>query len=249
MKYIYAALLMSLASPVVILAGAGPGPWANGASFPGQLDGKYMAVVTGRNISGVLGFAIADGQPPFRESDQQSSTDGTLVVNQSIGIDPVQNYFAIFVEGRTYTGLTIAGINLDNCTVAGALQGQNPVAIPAAGNGGTGTGSITFNASDALSVVNRGLSGGFTAKIKKNQSVFTFKGDGQLSTAANPQSYQISVQRTPTTGALVTNEIASGLVETQSSPFSLSGIRTSFFASNPQARLDQTGGGGAGGTQ
>lgn len=245
-KHILALVALVVLPSSAAWAGAGPGPWANGANYPGQLDGKYMGVVTGHNISGVLGFAIADGQPPFRESDQQSSTDGTLVVNQSIGIDPVQNYFAIFVEGRTYTGLTIAGINVDDCTVAGALQGQNPVAVPAAGTGGTGTDSIDFTSRDALSIVNRGLSGGFTAKIKKNQSVFTFKGDGQLSTAANPQSYQISVERNPATGAVVTNEIASGVVETSSSPFSLSGIRTSFFSSNPQARLDQSGvGGGA----
>lgn len=221
------------------LAGSfGPGPWSDGAYYPGALNGKYMGVVTGNNISGVLGFALSDGAPPFRESDQQSSTDGVLVVNQQIGIDPVQNYFAIFVEGRTYTGVTIAGINGDSSTVAGALQGQNPIGLPAAGAGDSGATSITFTARDALSIVNRGLSGGFTAEIKKDKSVFTFKGDGQLSTPANPQSYQIRVRRTPTTGVLVTNEIASGIVDTAVSNFHVSGIRTSLFASSPQVRRD-----------
>lgn len=227
----------------------GPGPWSDGAYYPGALNGKYMGVVTGTNISGVLGFAIADGAPPFRESDQQTASDGVVAVNQQIDVDPAQNYFAIFVEGRTYTGVTIAGINNDDCTVAGALQGRNPIGVLAAGSGADGAAGIAFNATDALSIVNRGLSGGFTADIKKNKAVFTFKGHGELSTPANPQSYQIQVNRTPATGATVTNETASGLVTTASSPFSVSGIRTSLFAANPLAQQDANQLGGAGGGQ
>lgn len=242
-------LLAFAASAASSLAGSfGPGPWSDGAYYPGALNGKYMGVVTGTNISGVLGFAISDGAPPFRESDQQTAADGVVAVNQQIDIDPAQNYFAIFVEGRTYTGVTVAGINIEDSTVAGALQGRNPIGVLAAGSGADGAAGIAFNATDALSIVNRGLSGGFTADIKKDKAVFTFKGHGQLSTPANPQSYNIRVNRTPATGATVTNETAAGLVTTASSTFSISGIRTSLFASNPQAQQDasQLGGGGGG---
>lgn len=226
------SFLLSFATSCSVLAGSfGPGPWSDGAYYPSGLDGKYMGVVTGNNISGVLGFGISDGAPPFRESQTQSSQGDTLTVNQSLGVDPVQNYFAIFVEGRTYTGVTIAGIDIDSKSVAGALQGQNPIALPAAGSGGTGSGAIDFTARDALSIVNRGLSGGFTAKVKKKKAVFTFKGEGQLSTPANAQSYEISVTRSTTA-----SEVASGNVETDSTPFNISGIRTSFFAANPIAQ-------------
>jgi len=240
------SLLFSLAVVGSATAGSfGPGPWADGAYYPSGLDGKYMGIVTGNNISGVLGFAISDGAPPFRESDTQGAQEGVFAVDQALGPDPLQNYFAIFVEGRTYTGLTIAGINLDTKSVAGALQGQNPIGVPAAGTGVPGATAIEFSARDALSIVNRGLSGGFIAKVKKSKGVFTFKGDGQLSTPANDQSYRLTAVPRASAGT-VTNEIVSGQYETDSSHFSLSGIRTSLFASNP-ARLQDaqlnTGGG------
>jgi len=236
-------LIILLFCPAVLavhaLAGAGSGPWADGAYYPSGLDGKYMGIVTGNNISGVLGFGISQGAPPFRETEQQGGQEGVLTVNQQFGADPLQNYFAIFVEGRTYTGLTIAGINIASKSVAGALQGQNPVAVPAAGGPG---GTIDFTARDALSIVNRGLSGGFTAKVKKSRAVFTFKGDGQLSTPADDQSYTIRASGGPG------GETVSGSYDTDSTPFSISGIRTSLFSSNPALLRDavQNGGGGGG---
>jgi hypothetical protein len=238
MKTLIVILLCPAVMAANVLAGAGSGPWADGAYYPGGLDGKYMGIVTGNNISGVLGFGISQGAPPFRETEQQSGQEGVLAVNQQFGVDPLQNYFAIFVEGRTYTGLTIAGINIASKSVAGALQGQNPVAVPAAGGPG---GTLDFTSRDALSIVNRGLSGGFTAKVKKNKGVFTFKGDGQLSTPANDQSYTVSASGGPS------GETVSGSYKTDSSHFSISGIRTSLFSSNPALLRDAAQGGGAGG--
>jgi len=247
--------LLSSLLPVLLIGSAlagsfGPGPWSDGAYYPGGLNGKYMGVVTGNNISGVLGFALVEGAPPFRVSESQSSDDtGVLTVNDQIGIDVLQNYFAIFVEGRTYTGVTTAGIDLSSKTVAGALEGRSPPGMPAAVAGAPGPGTFAFDASDALSIINRGLSGGFTAKIKEKKAVFTFKGEGELSTPANEQSYRISAVPRATAG-VVTNEIVSGQYTTDSTPFSISGIRTSLFANNPAALQDQrtlnpaTGGGG-----
>jgi hypothetical protein len=188
----------------------------------------------------------------------------------------LQNYFSIFVEGRTYNGLTIAGINIDDNTVAGALQGTDPPAtlppVSATGTGtagfstgitttsveavevGTNTVLITnitreppvFN--NAISILSRGLSGGFTAKIKKKQSVFTFKGSGQLSTPANQQTYtasgfvQAKLPGDPPPGVpagLLTNISVSGSYQTHSTCFNISGIRTSLFANNPTAAADR----------
>ena len=214
MKNLLPVLLTQLFT-ASLLAGAGTGPWANGSSYPGELDGKYMGVVTGNNISGVLGFAIKDGAPPYRNMENPIEMAGTDSVKQyeydTPRIDVLQNYFAIFVQGRTYTGLTTAGIDIDSKTVAGALQGTDPIGVPATVGGAPGPGEFSFGSADALSILNRGLSGGFTAKVKSSGSVFTFKGNGQLSTPSQQQSYTLVTERTTNvftnvTPIIVTNE-------------------------------------------
>ncbi len=242
------ALLAVLASTTHLFAGGTPGgPWANGAYYSGYLNGKYMGVVTGNNIAGVLGFAITDGAPPFRPDQGQEGggqqQQGVKVAEyQDPRVDITQNYFAIFVEGRTYTGLTTAGIDISSKTVAGALQGTDPIGVQAAVAGAPGPGTFAFDASDALSIINRGLSGGFTAKVKDDNAVFTFKGDGQLSTPANRQSYSIEADITPppiAIGDAATNMVVTGIYETESTPFQVKGIRTSFNAFNLQGAIDQ----------
>ena len=107
----------------------GPGPWANATFFPGNLDGKYQAAVFGNNISGVLGFAIRDGAPTVSTNTTTTTTGGASGSSSTTStaiVDPLQNYFVVFVEGRTYSGLTTAGINYDNNTVTGALLGSQP---------------------------------------------------------------------------------------------------------------------------
>jgi hypothetical protein len=131
-KLLLPAIALCLSGSAV-LAGNwfGSGPWANATYFPGNLDGKYQASVFGDNVSGVLGFAIRDGAPPFLESQNQqavplNSNTISIVSNQQIGIDNSLNYFAIFVNGRTYVGTTAAAINYDNNNVAGTLIGTQP---------------------------------------------------------------------------------------------------------------------------
>jgi hypothetical protein len=252
-KILTPALLLSFACS--LLAGGSPGgPFANGAYYPGYLNGKYMGVVTGNNISGVLGFAIVDGAPPFRSVQQEETTSTGLstavAVQTDFTLDFAQNYFAIFVEGRTYTGLTAAGIDIDSKTVSGALQGTAPAANlqfiidPTAGFNPAGD----LSAANALPIINRGLSGGFTAKITSDKAVFTFKGDGQLSTPANKQSYQIEALNA--TVGTQTNAIVTGVLSTESTPFQVKGIRTSFNSTSPLATEDalaaQTGASGGG---
>jgi len=275
-------LVLLLTAPSLALAGGGSGPWADGAYYPGGLNGKYVGIVSGQNIAGVLGFAIVDGAPPFRAIEtQQAQGDlvSSVAVNQDFSVDFLQNYFALFVEGRTYTGVTYAAIDIDSKTVSGALQGLNPPALlnftaqqeidqPTVTTTVIGTNIVTSTnlppilnlGIDALPIINRGLSGGFSAKIKSKKSVFTFKGDGQLSTPANPQTFRISaLAQTNDPQAppfflppnILTNQAVSGVVETHSTPFSIRGIRTSLFANNPAAQRDaqQFSSGGAAGGQ
>ena len=154
----------------------------------------------------MLGFAIADGTPPFRTTEVQRIEPLSDAVERNIDIAPdvLQNYFAIFVEGRTYSGVTYAGIDIDANKVAGSLSGRDPIGIQAFTAADATAAASGVN--NSLPIVNRGLSGGFTAKIKKKQAVFTFKGDGQLSTAANPQTVSM------TTVSIEDNPIAPPLV-------------------------------------
>lgn len=250
MKTLLILLIATVLGPVSFAGNFfGPGPFNNGGYWPGYLNGKYMAVVTGKNITGTLGFAIIDGTPPFRINEEQTSAGGavqsTALVNQQITPDQLQNYFAIFVEGITYSGTTVAGIDLSTSTVAGSLQSQ----------GGLPT-DLTFDATDALSVVSRGLSGGFQATINDDKALFTFSGNGELSTPANKQKAILSAVPTEANpfdplvpAGTITNEVISGRIETKTTPFKLSGVRTSFNANNPAAIQDAQDfqGGGSGG--
>jgi hypothetical protein len=136
----------------------GPGPWANGAYYPGQLDGKYTATVFANNASGVLGFALRNGSPTV-------VTNTTINTNSSIQstvqVDPFQNYFLVFFNGITYYGFTFASINVSSKQVTGALFD---------GVGRTSGGAVVF------------ASGGFTANLTSDKSPITFSGNntGQL---------------------------------------------------------------------
>lgn len=155
----------------------GPGPWANGAYFPGQFDGVYSASAFGSNgLSGVIGFGLRNGSPTVSTNSTVSSNS----VQNTISLDPFQNYFVIFVDGTTYAGYTLASINVEENSVAGALvYGAGPSVIRSFTN--TVSGEITFE------TFAKTCSGGFTAKLKSKKAVVTFKGDetGTVSTAIN----------------------------------------------------------------
>jgi hypothetical protein len=129
-RWILLPLLLT-AAPALAGNWFGSGPWANATYYPGNLDGKYQAAVSGVNTSGVLGFAIRDGSPPFLDVENQSTSDfsDAVAVNQTIEIDKSLNYYAIFVNGRTYVGTTAAGVNYDNNSVFGSLIGTQPTTL------------------------------------------------------------------------------------------------------------------------
>lgn len=214
----------------------GPGPWANDGYYPGYLNGKYQASVTGLNIIGVVGFSIVDGAPPSRETEiQAANAGGPVLRNVALGVDPFQNYFLIFHEGQTYRGETIASIDLAANTVTGALRGTDPAGIQPF----TATPGVNAVV-NALPVVNRGLSGGFLATIQDKAALLTFSGTGELSSAANEQTATLTAipaeydpaDVPPSPAGTITNLVVSGQVTTTSTPFSIQGMRTSYFASN-----------------
>lgn len=228
MKYLSTAA-MALALISTSLAGSfGPPPWAQGGYYNGQFDGKYQAAATGKNLAGVIGFAVVDGAPPSRITETQSEDFFVVARNTEFGVDPFQNYFMIFVEGRTYTGTTIAAVDIASKKITGALSGTAPQGIQPL----TASNNTT---ADTLPILNRGLDGAFTAKIKSDKAVFTFRGTGQLSTPANLQTVSMEVDITPPPAAIgdaATNVVMQAQIQTETTPFDVVGIKTSSFSSN-----------------
>lgn len=262
-KSLLLALISLLPAASLSLAGTGPGPWSSGAYYQGYLNGKYFGVVSGNNISGVLGFAISDGAPPFRtDTVRRAIVAGTTVTieeNQAIIPDVTQNYFAIFVEGRTYSGTTTAGLDIASKKVAGALVGTDPPGIQAFGTLPIPPAAPPVpadGAATALPIVNRGLSGGFDGKITSDKDPITFKADGELSTPANRQTVNITgipavydpLDLPPSPAGSITNLVSTGTVSTETTPFEVRGVRTSYGARNPQADADAAAAAAATGT-
>ena len=168
MKIAFAPASVPLIAVVVLAFAAtskagsfGPGPWANGAYYPGQFDGKYSATVFGNNTSGVFGFALQAGSPTIITNSQSTTTTNISVIQSTVIPDPWQNYFLIFFNGVTYYGTTFATINVDAKSVAGAM----------------------YDGRGVLSATNFSYaSGGFTASLTSDKSPVTFTGNntGQL---------------------------------------------------------------------
>ena len=229
------------------LAGSwfGSGPWANATYYPGNLDGKYQAAVFGANVSGVLGFAIRDGAPPFLQSQTQQAVPLTtnttsIVSNQQIGIDNSLNYYAIFVNGRTYVGTTAAAINYDDNSVFGTLIGTQPSTITTTNqtvvsqlitnivstnetitindNGVSSTTNITYNLTNVQTVL--------TTNAAINAALISTGVDGAFQASINSKRAVFTFQGPGqlTAPGLVTNG-------TQINPtlaFNVDGIRVSF---------------------
>lgn len=240
MKNITFSLAALQLSASFLLAGNffGAGPWANGWYYPGQMDGKYQASVTGVNIAGAVGFAFRDGAPTV--STNSTATTATTagggassVVQNNITVDPTQNYFLIFVQGMTYSGITTAAMNVDQGTVTGAMFGGQSVFRTTTTTEvimvGTNEETATREVLDNLPLLNRGVNGGFTANIDSKKAVFTFSGTGELSSPAFPQA----VQGFDTNGNIVPpkdfiSDAVTAVVETATVPFDINGIKVSY---------------------
>ena len=168
MKILLSAITASTFLASTSLAGNwfGPGPFANGAYYPGQFDGVYSASIFGGSpsvVSGVLGFGLRNGAP---STITNSTVTNTNFIQNTIVVDPFQNYFLAFIDGRTFAGATLANINNQTDKVSGGLF--NGVAQP--------TGTVTNTAS-----------GGFIASLTGKKDVITFSGNntGTIQTSTN----------------------------------------------------------------
>lgn len=133
----------------------GPGPFANGAYYPGQLDGKYSATVFGNNISGVLGFAQQGGSPTLVTNTSVSTTTSLVTTTTGVDVDPNQNYFLVFFNGVTFRGVSFASININAKQVTGALfNGRSSATATTLASGGF-TAALTSDKSPILFVGNK----------------------------------------------------------------------------------------------
>lgn len=248
MKNVTLSLAALHFSASFLLAGNffGAGPWANGWYYPGQMDGKYQASVTGVNIAGAVGFAFRDGAPTVSTNSTASTATtagggASSVVQNNITVDPTQNYFLIFVQGMTYSGITTAAMNVDQSTVTGAMYGGQSAFTTIDSEStelvtdGTNSfiGTTTTAVLDNLSLLNRGVNGGFTANINSKKAVFTFSGTGELSSPAFPQS----VLGFDTNGIVVPpsqfiSNAVTAVVETATVPFDINGIKVSYSSAS-----------------
>ena len=194
MKRQFPLLAALLVSTSAAFAGSfGPGPWANGAYYPGQFDGKYTAAMYGTNVSGVLAFGLEGGTFTTGVTDVNQVGSNNLV--NTISVDPLQNYFLAFVEGRTYAGTCIAQINNNAGVVSGSLfNGQAQPTIVAFTNisitvVGSNNG-VPFNNTNITTEFREfanTANGGFTANITSDKAVVAFVGNntGTLSESFN----------------------------------------------------------------
>lgn len=191
MKRSFAILLASLAIATVHAGSfGGPPPFSNGSPLQTGIDGSYQASARGKNLSGVIKFAISKGIQSFGG-------------NSSLTSDVIQrgsNSWAIFYEGRLYKGLTEADIADSNITGILSASDVTPTAITnlQTSAGITPTiGAGTFP-TQAL-IQGQNLSGFFTAKLSQNSPTGSFKGSGEVEVSL-PPFYAYSMNATTMPG-------------------------------------------------
>lgn len=188
------------------------------------MDGKYQASVTGVNIAGAVGFAFRDGAPTVSTNSVATANGEANVVQNTITVDPFQNYFVVFVQGMTYSGNTTATINVDQNTVTGALFSQQNAFDLVSLGGDDVTGVILNN----LPLLNRGVNGGFTANIDSKKALFTFSGTGELSAPAFPQTVLgLDTNGNAVPGSEFVSNAVTAVLQTATVPFDINGIKVS----------------------
>jgi hypothetical protein len=223
MKRQFPLLAALLVSTSAAFAGSfGPGPWANGAYYQGQFDGKYTAAMYGTNVSGVLAFGLEGGT--FTTGTTGVDQVGTNNVVSTISVDPLQNYFLAFVEGRTYAGTCIAQVNNNANVVSGSLfNGQGPITRVAFTNT-----VVTFNTNAPPTVASSNntvtfedrqntCSGGFTANVTSDKAVIAFVGNNTGTLAESLNGIPITTNKFSLNG-LKTSDNTTSAVSTNSTP-------------------------------
>lgn len=109
MKNISALCFIILVFSAPLYAGTGSGPWANGAYYPGQLDGRYFASVY-NNVDG--SFSKVSTTNSYYVTNQTVTTEitnsGGLIVTNTVTTNVVTG--PLFETNTVVTGSVISGI-------------------------------------------------------------------------------------------------------------------------------------------
>ncbi|MBE2180405.1 MAG: hypothetical protein IAE97_08030 [Chthoniobacterales bacterium] len=232
--------LAALASTTLIsLAGSiGPGPWANGAYYPDQFDGRYSANVynntdnagwypkldhptnpepntvrePGHVVSGVLGFGLRNGTPTVGTNNRTGAgTFNAANTVETITLDSSHNYFVIYINGDVFAGQTIAGVNISSKTVNGSLW--------------NGLGRSTYERVTNLSVIGTNAAG--TPIIGSTVSLLAIPGAsaGGYFNAKIKNDKAVFTFKGP--GEISVREATTNAAVTVTYPYQLSGIKVS----------------------
>jgi hypothetical protein len=153
--------------------------------------------VLGSVVSGVIGFGIRDGTPPFVSASTtvasgaqgSVSTASSSTALQSLSLDSSLNNFLVYVNGDVYVGQTSANINPQSSTVSGVLAngvGRNNYilvtnSVAAGGGGALVAGTTTV----PISFPSATASGYFNANVNNNKATYTFNGSGTIAVASS----------------------------------------------------------------
>lgn len=178
------------------------GPFSNNSfTQDGSIAGTYQAVISGKNIVGVMIFGASDTQKLTDTGlTSTTSTGSSTNISQLFDLTSNEGRFAIFADGTVVTGMASASINMPERNITAVLEGsknrgtkfvqkQTVTTTPnittttdADGNVTTTEGTPlvqtetrTFTLNDVFY-----LSGNFKAKINHTFPAQTFEGSGTL---------------------------------------------------------------------
>lgn len=149
-------------------------------------------VVNGSVVSGVIGFGIRDGTPPFNAQSVSATTQGgdastgvsSSAALQALALDNSLNNFLIYVNGDVYIGTTAANINPDSSTVSGVLaNGSGRTLYQLFTNQTAGFASVANTGVEVVSLPSATASGYFNASVNNNKATYTFNGSGTIAIA------------------------------------------------------------------
>jgi len=148
-------------------------------------------VITGSVVSGVIGFGIRDGAPPFVNAstvavgaEGVSGTANSSSALQLLSLDRSLNNFLVYVNGDVYIGTTSANINADSSTVSGVLaNGAGRTRYQVFTNQAAGVASVANVGVEVISIPSATASGYFNANVNNNKATYTFDGGGTIAIA------------------------------------------------------------------
>jgi len=152
MKTLATLSLVSIFTSSMALAGGfgGPGPFRNGSPLPTGTDGKYQAVATANNVTGIFGFEISGGLQTSRANS---------------------NNWVFFVDGEVVRGSTTA--NISEGKVTGVFDSQGSTGIPTSDNGQAELPVVII-------IPGNSATGSFSGTMDMNSPVAAFKGSGSI---------------------------------------------------------------------